>query len=53
MAFLPVFKPITVVALSRYPNLRLQAENIARNWMAVVLLAIPIPIQVYFNSCLT
>jgi len=30
-----------------------QAENITRNWIAVLLLAIPISIQVYFNSSLT
>ena len=50
--FLPVFKPVTIVALLGTLLLifAFQAENIAENWMAVVLLAIPILIQVYFNS---
>ena len=30
-----------------------QAENILSNWLAVLLLAIPITIQVYFNAGLT
>jgi ACR3 family arsenite transporter len=30
-----------------------QADNLIRNWLAVVLLAVPITIQVYFNSSLT
>jgi arsenite transporter len=42
--FLPFFKPVTILAF--------QAENIAKNWLAVILLAIPILIQVYFNSSL-
>jgi len=50
--FLPVFKPVTIVALLGTLLLifAFQAENIAKNWVAVVLLAIPILIQVYFNS---
>ena len=50
--FLPIFKPVTIVALLGTLLLifAFQAENIARNWVAVVLLAIPILIQVYFNS---
>ena len=30
-----------------------QAENMIKNWLAVLLLAVPIIIQVYFNSGLT
>ena len=30
-----------------------QADNLTRNWLAVILLAVPITIQVYFNSSLT
>ena len=30
-----------------------QAENITHNWIAVLLLAVPILIQVYFNAGLT
>ncbi|HTZ21502.1 MAG TPA: ACR3 family arsenite efflux transporter, partial [Opitutaceae bacterium] len=50
--FLPVFKPVTIIALLATLILifAFQAENILRNWFAVVLIAIPIVIQVYFNS---
>ena len=50
--FLPIFKPVTVLALlcTLVLIFAFQAENIAKNWGAVVLLAIPILIQVYFNS---
>jgi arsenite transporter len=50
--FLPVFKPITVFALLATLLLifAFQAANILTNWVAVVLIAIPILIQVYFNS---
>jgi arsenite transporter len=50
--FLPLFKPVTVLALLLTLVLifAFQAENITKNWVAVVLLAIPILIQVYFNS---
>ena len=30
-----------------------QAENLTTRWLAVLLLAVPIVIQVYFNSGLT
>jgi arsenite transporter len=51
-AFLPVFKPVTIFALLATLILifAFQAENILTNWIAVILLAIPILIQVYFNS---
>jgi ACR3 family arsenite transporter len=54
-AFLPKFRPVTVVALLLTLVLifAFQAENIVRNWIVVLLLAIPILIQVYFNSSLT
>ncbi|MBA2434834.1 MAG: ACR3 family arsenite efflux transporter [Chthoniobacterales bacterium] len=54
-AFLPKFRPVTVVALLLTLVLifAFQAENIIGNWIVVLLLAIPILIQVYFNSTLT
>ena len=54
-AFLPKFRPVTIVALLATLVLifAFQAENIIRNWTAVLLLAVPILIQVYFNSGLT
>jgi len=53
--FLPVFKPVTIVALLATLVLifAFQAENILTNWIAVLLIAVPILIQVYFNSGLT
>ncbi|MDP1890299.1 MAG: ACR3 family arsenite efflux transporter [Gemmatimonadaceae bacterium] len=54
-AFLPRFRPVTIVALLATLVLifAFQAENIVTNWIAVLLLAVPILIQVYFNSSLT
>ena len=53
--FLPLFQPVTVVALLLTLVLifAFQAENLTTKWFAVVLIAIPIIIQVYFNSTLT
>ncbi len=53
--FLPRFHPVTVVALLLTLVLifAFQAENLTNKWFAVVLLAIPILVQVYFNSSLT
>lgn len=53
--FLPVFKPVTIVALLATLVLifAFQADNLLNNWLAVVLIAVPIIIQVYFNSGLT
>ena len=53
--FLPAFKPVTMMALLTTLVLifAFQAGNILVNWLAVVLIAIPILIQVYFNSGLT
>jgi ACR3 family arsenite transporter len=53
--FLPKFRPVAILALLATLTLifAFQAENILKNWVAVLLLAIPITIQVYFNSGLT
>jgi ACR3 family arsenite transporter len=53
--FLPRFRPVTILALLSTLTLifAFQAENIIQNWTAVLLLAVPILIQVYFNSGLT
>ena len=53
--FLPRFRPVTILALLATLVLifAFQADNIINNWIAVVLLAVPIVIQVYFNSGLT
>jgi ACR3 family arsenite efflux pump ArsB len=52
--FLPLFRPVTIVAslVTLVLIFAFQAQNIVRNWTAVILLAIPIIIQVYFNSSL-
>ncbi len=49
------FRPVTIVALLATLVLifAFQAENLVRNWVAVLLLAVPILIQVYFNAGLT
>jgi ACR3 family arsenite transporter len=53
--FLPLFQPITVIALLAALLLifAFQAENITGRAFHVLLIAIPILIQVYFNSSLT
>jgi arsenite transporter len=53
--FLARFQPVTVVALLATLVLifAFQAENITTRWFHVILIAIPILIQVYFNSSLT
>ncbi|MBP1620757.1 MAG: arsB [Acidobacteria bacterium] len=53
--FLAFFHPVTVLALLATLVLifAFQAENITTRWFHVVLIAIPILIQVYFNSSLT
>ena len=53
--FLPKFHPVTVVALLATLVLifAFQSENLTTRWFAVVLIAVPIIIQVYFNSSLT
>jgi arsenical-resistance protein len=54
-SFLPALKPVTIFALLATLILifAFQAQNLLENWLAVVLLAVPITIQVYFNSSLT
>ncbi len=53
--FLPKFHPVMVLALLLTLVLifAFQAENLTRRWLAVLLIAVPILIQVYFNSGLT
>ena len=53
--FLPRFSPVTVLALlvTLVFIFAFQAENITGKYVHVVLIAIPILIQVYFNSTLT
>lgn len=52
--FLPRFSPVTVVALlaTLVCIFAFQSENITGRYVHVVLIAIPILIQVYFNSSL-
>lgn len=52
--FLPFFHPLTVVALLATLVLifAFQADNITGRWFHVLLIAVPILIQVYFNSAL-
>ncbi len=54
-SFLSRFHPVTVVALLATLVLifAFQAENLTTKWGAVILLAVPILVQVYFNSSLT
>ena len=50
--FLPFFHPITTIALLATLVLifAFQADNLTRHWFHVVLIAVPILIQVYFNA---
>ena len=52
--FLSRFHPVTVVALLLTLALifAFQAENLTTRWLAVLLIAVPIIIQVYLNSTL-
>jgi ACR3 family arsenite transporter len=52
--FLPKFHPVTIFALFLTLVLifAFQAGNLTTRWLAVLLLAVPIMIQVYFNSSL-
>jgi ACR3 family arsenite transporter len=52
--FLPKFHPMTISALLLTLALifAFQAENLTTKWFAVLLLAVPITLQVYFNSSL-
>ena len=49
------FQPVTILALLATLVLifAFQAENITTRWFHVILIAIPIIVQVYFNSSLT
>jgi arsenite transporter len=51
-SFLPKFQPVTMAALLLTLILifAFQAQNLTHRWMAVLFLAVPIIIQVYFNS---
>lgn len=53
--FLPRFHPVMIGALLLTLVLifAFQADNLTRRWIAVLLIAVPIIIQVYFNSSLT
>jgi ACR3 family arsenite transporter len=53
-SFLPKFQPVTIMALLLTLVLifAFQAENLTTRWLAVLFLAVPIVIQVYFNSTL-
>ena len=53
-AYLPRFQPVTIVALLSTLVLifAFQADNITGRWLHVLLIAIPILIQVYFNAAL-
>ena len=52
--FLPLFHPITTLALLATLVLifAFQSDNITGRWFHVLLIAVPILIQVYFNSAL-
>ncbi len=52
--YLAFFRPVTVLALLSTLVLifAFQAANLLGNWLHVVLIAIPLLIQVYFNSAL-
>ncbi|HEX5220847.1 MAG TPA: ACR3 family arsenite efflux transporter [Verrucomicrobiae bacterium] len=53
--FLPKFHPVMMWALLLTLVLifAFQADHLTKKWFAVILLAVPITIQVYFNSSLT
>jgi len=53
--FVSVFAPVTILALlaTLVMIFAFQAENITARWFHVMLIAVPILIQVYFNSSLT
>src|ERR1017187_8923560 len=53
--FLPKFHPVMMGALlvTLVLIFAFQAENLTNRWVAVLLIAVPIIVQVYFNSGLT
>jgi ACR3 family arsenite transporter len=52
LRFMPLLKPVTILALLATLILifSFQADNIIKNWLAVLLISVPIIIQVYFNA---
>ncbi len=54
-SFLPKFHPVMIGALLLTLVLifAFQSDNLTKRWISVLLIAVPIIIQVYFNSCLT
>ncbi len=50
--FLPRFQPVTILALLSTLVLifAFQADNLTQRWLAVLMLAVPILVQVYFNA---
>jgi ACR3 family arsenite transporter len=52
--FLPFFHPVTIIALLATLVLifAFQADNLTGKWFHVLLIAVPLVIQVYFNSSL-
>ncbi len=53
--FMPAFHPVTVIALLATLVLifAFQADNLTSRWLHVLLIAVPIVLQVYFNAGLT
>lgn len=53
--YLSFFKPVTILALlaTLIIIFSFQGDMILKNWFVIILIAIPIIIQVYFNSMLT
>lgn len=53
--FLAFFHPVTMIALllTLLTIFAFQADNITVRWFHVILIAVPLTIQVYFNSSLT
>jgi ACR3 family arsenite transporter len=53
--FLPKFHPVMIGALllTQVLIFAFQSKNLTTRWLAVLLLAVPIVIQVYFNSGVT
>jgi ACR3 family arsenite transporter len=53
--FMAIFHPVTIIALLATLVLifAFQADNITTRWFHVLLIAVPILIQVYFNASLT
>ncbi len=53
--FIPFFHPVTIIALllTLVCIFAFQSDNIVLRWFHVILIAIPILFQVYFNSSLT